>query len=394
MFDKILFTPKNHFTIKEDFIELIDYMMYFEEVHLILSNPDLFVNLFGYFNESFLYNLLKNKRLILHLSDSNWACNYDEEGLYSIMLISHGWDDSHNFLYNIHRRFVCNNSIKNMQFADKFAPLMDVLLYPSEIGYSIYDDLRNETYLKKFTELYLNVRLPQRIIKSQIEIGIELVKSPIIDGAFIIHSNIPELLTQSINNRNGSDFNFVPLVLEIANTRKCSYDSALYSSELTATSSTVPFLELLLNEKVSQTSNSKKNINAFQENILFKCLSPGDALVKRKIDENTLMNLLLNAGKFRNWLKNIPDDANLIQEYVDEINKKTMADNVWIKTGRVLTCLLFGWIPVVGTFVSGGLSMADMFFSEKLLAGWKPNLFVEYYKKVLQTDLESNKALC
>ena len=106
------------------------------------------------------------------------------------------------------------------------------------------------------------------------------------------------------------------------------------------------------------------------------------------------MDLLLNAGKFRNWLKNIPDDANLIQEYVDEINKKTKADNVWIKMGRVLTCLLFGWIPVVGPFVSGGLSMADMFFSEKLLAGWKPNLFVEDYKKVLQTASESNKALC
>ena len=392
MFDKILFTPKKNFTIKEDFIELIGYMMYFDEVHLILSNPDLFVNLFGYFNEGFLQSLLKSKRLILHLSDSYWACNYVEKGLYSIMLISHGWDDSHNFLYNMHRRYMCNNSIKNLQFADKFAPLMDVLLYPPEIGYSIYDDLRNDTYLKRFTELYYNVRLPQRIIKPKIQIDIELVKSPIMDGAFIIHSNIPELLT--ITNGYKSDFNFVPLLLEIANTRKCSYDSALYSSELSATSSKVPFLELLLNEKVSQTSNSKQNINAFQKNILFKCLSPGDGLVNRIIDENTLMDLLLNAGKFRNWLKNIPDDANLIQEYVDEINKKTKADNVWIKMGRVLTCLLFGWIPVVGPFVSGGLSMADMFFSEKLLAGWKPNLFVEDYKKVLQTASESNKALC
>ena len=54
MFNKILFTPKKNFTIKEDFIELIDYMLYFEEVHLILSNPASFVNLFGYFNESFL----------------------------------------------------------------------------------------------------------------------------------------------------------------------------------------------------------------------------------------------------------------------------------------------------------------------------------------------------
>lgn len=46
-------------------------------------------------------------------------------------------------------------------------------------------------------------------------------------------------------------------------------------------------------------------------------------------------------------------------------------------------CILFGLIPEVGPITGASLSIIDMLFSDKILSGWKPNIFVDNLKNRL-----------
>lgn len=377
MFEKILVKPKNSLSTRQDIIDLIDLMLYFDEVHMIVPFG-MFENLFKAFNEDILVLLLNSRRIILHPTDSTLGCNTTDTGLYGLTFISHGWDDIHQLLYNFHRRIFVNNSTKNLKFADKFAPLLTTFQFSNDIGIGIYNDLKNSHYFKKVTELYIHSHYPEYLQRDKLEIGIELIDSNVFPNAFKIHSNLDvHQLSSIIMSKGGKEpFDYYPLLLELSNARVESYLAAQFESELITTPDNAEYLQLLINENITKTASSLNNINAFQNHVLFDCLSIGEAYVKQQISGEDLCKILVSAERFRTWLKKLPNESDLIGEYIKELSKKTLADNKWLKWGRTLMCILFGLIPEVGPITGASLSIIDMLFSDKILSGWKPNIFV------------------
>ena len=384
MFQKILVTPKKSLSIRQDIIDLVDLMLYFDEVHMIVPYG-MFYNLFNAFSENLLVHLLKSKRLFLHPTDSTLACNTTGTGVYGLTFVSHGWDDIHQLLYNFHRRIFVNNSIQNLRFADKFAPLLSTFEYSRDIGIGIYDDLRNPDYLIKITELYLSIHFPEYVQKDKLRIDIELIESDSFPDAFKIHSNIDVNQLTAIRACKGKkeSFDYYPLLLDLANARTKSYLAVQFESELISTSDNAEYLKLLINENLRKANQSINNINAFQKHVLFDSISIGEAYVEKVISEEELISVLTDAEQFRNWLSNIPTDSDLIAEYIKEISKKTLADNPLLKWGRALICNLFGFIPGIGSVIGTGLSVLDMLYGDKILSGWRPNIFVDDLKETI-----------
>lgn len=384
MFQKILVTPKKSLSIRQDIIDLVDLMLYFDEVHMIVPYS-LFYNLFNSFSENLLVRLLKSKRLFLHPTDSLLTCNTTGTGVYGLTFMSHGWDDIHQLLYNFHRRIFVNNSVQNLKFADKFAPLLSTFEYSRDIGIGIYDDLRNSDYFKKITELYLSIHFPEYVQKDKLRIDIELIKSDSFPDAFKIRSNIDVNQLTAIRACKGikESFDYYPLLLDLANARTELCLAGQFESELNSVSDEAKYIKLLINENLKSANQSINNINVFQKHVLFDSLSIGEAYVEKVISEEELISVLTNAEQFRNWLSDLPTDSDLIAEYIKEISKKTLADNPLLKWGRALICNLFGLIPGIGPFIGTTLSGLDMLYGDKILSGWRPNIFVDDLKETI-----------
>ena len=385
MFQKILVTPQKSLSIRQDIIDLVDLMLYFDEVHMIVPYG-MFYNLFNAFSEKLLVHLLKSKRLFLHPTDSTLGCNTTGTGVYGLTFVSHGWDDIHQLLYNFHRRIFVNNSIQNLKFADKFAPLLSTFEYSRDIGIGIYDDLRNPDYFRKITELYLSLHFPEYVQKDKLRIDIELTESDAFPDAFKIHSNIDVNQLTAIRACKGikESFDYYPLLLDLANARTELCLAGQFESELNSVSDEAKYIKLLINENLKRANQSINNINAFQKHVLFDSLSIGEAYVEKVISEEELVSVLTNAEQFRNWLSNLPTDSDLIAEYIKEISKKTLADNPLLKWGRALICNLFGLIPGIGPVIGTALSGLDMLYGDKILSGWRPNIFVDDLKETIK----------
>ncbi len=92
---------------------------------------------------------------------------------------------------------------------------------------------------------------------------------------------------------------------------------------------------------------------------------------ERSIDE--FLVLLDRAGRFKDWLKTVNPDENLVRTYMRDISSDGWIQRLPAKSIRyVLTLAIDATNPAVG-FVSGFI---DNFLVEKLLSGWRPNHFV------------------
>ena len=116
-----------------------------------------------------------------------------------------------------------------------------------------------------------------------------------------------------------------------------------------------------------------------------------EAVNKKHIDLDSLIAVLKKSQKFKQWILGIEPEQGLIKSYYAEVTKKTVVDKLPGKSARWGIFTGAGLIADAvatggfGTAVGLGLGALDTFFLDKLISGWKPNLFIEDdVKKLLQ----------
>jgi len=83
--------------------------------------------------------------------------------------------------------------------------------------------------------------------------------------------------------------------------------------------------------------------------------------------------LLDQAGRFKDWLKAVNPDEDLVRSYIRDMSSKGWIERLPAKSLRyILTLALDATNPIVG-LASG---FVDNFLMEKLFSGWRPNHFV------------------
>ena len=104
MFERILIKPQlkingHHVLNIED---LIDMMLYFQEIHIIVSHIEL-SQLLSTFGEDVLLELIKSKRITLHPCCQHIGAGYYGDS-YSIGIYSQNFTDIHQILYEFHKK--------------------------------------------------------------------------------------------------------------------------------------------------------------------------------------------------------------------------------------------------------------------------------------------------
>ena len=86
--------------------------------------------------------------------------------------------------------------------------------------------------------------------------------------------------------------------------------------------------------------------------------------------------------KFKKWIKGVPNDSNLVEEYYKSIYTNAWADKLPKKTVRFILFTAAGLGVgsvggfLIGTLASIGVGAFDNFILDKLIKGWKPNQFI------------------
>lgn len=101
-------------------------------------------------------------------------------------------------------------------------------------------------------------------------------------------------------------------------------------------------------------------------------------------DLRSLMELLDRAQKFKGWILSQPFEADLLAEYIAEINRESWVASAPAKAIRfavttMLPAVVGGTQLGVEAGTAAGLlgGAADTFLVEKILGGWRPNQFVD-----------------
>jgi len=122
----------------------------------------------------------------------------------------------------------------------------------------------------------------------------------------------------------------------------------------------------------------RANLNAASRHEFIEVVLPDSPSLAEVIDagERTLDEFLLlldKAARFKDWLKKVNPDEDLIRSYMRDISSEGWIQRLPAKSLRyILTLGLDATNPVAG-MVAGFM---DNFVVEKLLSGWRPNHFV------------------
>lgn len=146
------------------------------------------------------------------------------------------------------------------------------------------------------------------------------------------------------------------------------YGGDFVTSAVTSSIIQVRHAELLRRAKLNADSRQK-----FTEIVLPDSPSLAEVIDSGERSFDDFLNMLDRAARFKDWLKAVNPDEDLIRTYMRDISSEGWVQRLPAKSLRyVLTLALDATNPVAGLF-SG---FVDNFVVEKLLSGWRPNHFV------------------
>lgn len=146
------------------------------------------------------------------------------------------------------------------------------------------------------------------------------------------------------------------------------YGGDFVTSAVTSSIIQVRYTELLRRSKLNVDSRRQ-----FTEVVLPDSPSLAEVIDSGERSFNDFLSLLDRAARFKDWLKTVNPDEDLIHTYMRDISSEGWIQQLPGKSLRyVLTSALGATNPAVG-LASG---FVDSFVVERLLSGWRPNHFV------------------
>ncbi|MBB3873686.1 hypothetical protein [Brevundimonas mediterranea] len=139
---------------------------------------------------------------------------------------------------------------------------------------------------------------------------------------------------------------------------------------------------------LQRAHRSAEQIEGFQTVVFEGAGGLADAYNRGAISFEDALRLIDRSTKFREWLVGLSPDADVLTEYHAAIAKDAITDKLPVATvrfafftasGAGIDALTGG--SGIGTAAGVGLSAFDTFVIDRLLKGWRPNMFVEAAKR-------------
>jgi hypothetical protein len=207
-----------------------------------------------------------------------------------------------------------------------------------------------------------------------------------INDSFLLSSNI-NLEDISPGCNFDSDWGCVlPIVLDYVHDL---YISQARSTDIISSSEVVPIANQRIDLSIKRAIALENRLSVFEEFAFDEARPFGAAYNMGKITLRDALSIIDQSRKFRDWLQDIPYNADIIKEYHVALNRETILGKLPGTVSRF--CFFTGGGLLLDAFASTGIATAaglglstfDTFVLDRLLQGWRPDIFVEKVKSAL-----------
>lgn len=206
----------------------------------------------------------------------------------------------------------------------------------------------------------------------------ENFKFDVIDSALGMHV-FTDLDLEGINRRRAAavtppdPLTVAHLLSHIQGARADLALASFYGGDFMTTGVNSAIIQIRHEELLRRTALNNGSRQQFTEVVLPDTPTLAEAIDSGERTFDDFLSLLDRAARFKDWLKAVNPDEDLVRTYLRDISSEGWIQKLPAKSVRyMLTLGLDAANPVAG-FVAGFL---DNFVVEKLLSGWRPNHFV------------------
>ncbi len=267
-------------------------------------------------------------------------------------------------------------------------PLISEFQYEKILTQQIYNDFSNSEFLSDSFRNYLSVVFPEYDLHQDAEL--EMSKNgkfkKVLDQ-YYLSSNVD--LTE-LNKKfktsdlySGFDISYFGFLHALSETRGDTFIAASFESEIVTSELYSNLMQLQLNTSIQRRIESQEEIDTFHEYAIQETRSIGDAFSLGIITRRELLKILEEGEQFRDWLNRIGGDKSMIGEYHKDNLPKGVFEKLPGKTTRFVIFEGMGVLADVmgaggaGTIAAVGLAAFDTFYLDKMMAGWKPNQYID-----------------
>lgn len=362
---------------------IAENLLYYQNVHII-AGADTLPILVNNCGVDSLIELLTNRNLKIHIRENMLGVmekkTADGRSLTDAALLTSNSLTKEEVLF----RGIFKASGRrgySKRTTNKLLPLVDTIKYEDNICDLVRDDISDSDYFKQSIIETIKFYNPNLTLRPE-EINYIFEKQ---NDGYIFETNLNyDLINKQIpNNPSGTIINPSSIMLDILETRGDMHLASNLNAEIATTSINTLLMKIKFHDIYKKTAKSSEELFQFND----FTLSNGHAIkeVLNNGDKNfdDFLKILDKADKFRNWLNNIDEDKNIIQEFHSAVTRETWIDKIPSKSfrwsfftgaGLLADALLTGGL---GTAIGLGLSLGDAFLLEKILKGWKPSVFID-----------------
>lgn len=263
-----------------------------------------------------------------------------------------------------------HDPLRSRKFAKKLSRLIGVHEYASTLAPLLNEELKNREFLKRIVDTVLQRRGMLQHSKADARFELEFLNSQ----TFKIHTNI--------DTSNPELFNVDVPILALINAVEDLKVMADNASEISLPEYDSTFLRLKANDILYKSNRSQREIDVFNHFVYNESWALREAINTKKLHVKAVLKTLDKADKYREWLQGLPDDGNLMAEYVAKIEEKSVLESLPFKAIRFyifnsLYAIASAANPLAAVPINVVLSAFDSFVLDKLGGQWKPNQFIE-----------------
>jgi hypothetical protein len=384
MFDSICIKRQDDFTgIPIDLGFLAEALLFYQRVHIVADGDVL----------KFLLRTCGTDVLLELLRAGTMTMTYLENGTGIRTHDKNTSKERHDFITWEYRGFALQNvalgtlqqltgkSGKGRRLAQRFLTLIKPVRFLQGASEEAVLDLQDGEYVRTAIAALLNHFVPEYSQPSPLLF--DVVRD---DAFFRLITNVDfDTVNSFYHSRVPVEQSSLdaPLLLGVL---VASREDVRSASEITADLAVPPSHSIVarckFDEVIRKRTKSQEVIGHFQDFVL-DGRSIGEAVNSGSRNMADVLQLVDKARKFKEWIKNQPEDAKLRDEYCKELMRLSWVDQLpaksirWALFTAAATTIGLLSSPPVGVASRVALSASDKFLVDRLIRGWRPNHFVQ-----------------
>lgn len=385
MFESITFSTQNKFEVSNpiDIGSLVECMLFYEKT-TVIANQQILEQIIKYFGVERLLLLIQEDLLNIVYTETMLGVvtttinNIQFHGVVEMSSPQHTYQEE--------LRKICINVAgkdgKGRRLAQKIQDKIHVTKHDHIILEGANKSILEQNFVEPAVRIVIKELVPEFGGISRISFHTEKTKDGIVVGTNIDFSMLNELYHRKVSPKHSS---ITPAYIfsHMLEMEKELYFASVNLSELSSSAVSAKLAEQKIDYVIARSARSRDSLNHFTDFLFNDAKAIREAVNTKRIDIDELISILQKSKQFKNWVTNISPDENIIKSYYEEVTKGTLADKLPAKSVRwaIFTGLGMAADAIatggLGTVAGVAIGALDTFYVDKLIAGWKPNQFIE-----------------